>query len=212
MKSQFIFLTNEKSGKFFIPLLAILSFILLGCNQKKDNENSKNKNDTVISEPNQTGNTTTQAALLSGDLYTLKLTKVQYDSLKKYSGSKKMIMQFFFKTSNPNSPTLLAYPAKPANKYYTNNTSSLYNPVELTTDQPFMKVEPKMILGDQQISYVDIDNYLRVSGVNISNPYTLTFSPDSDATNHVYYKITVAGAAAAAAPLQTNPSPPKDAD
>ncbi len=68
-----------------------------------------------------------------------------------------------------------------------------------------------MILGDQEITYKNIDDFLKMNKIKLTAPYTLVFSPVIDATKHIYYKVTVEGVQTFAGTLVTNPSPPKDA-
>lgn len=200
--------------KIFNVFFAILIFFFIGCKEKNEaekNEAGKMSSDSTSTTMNQSETAAGIAPPLSGDFYTLKLTKEQYDSLKIFRNSKKIVMQFLFRSSEPKSPTMLAYPAKNANKYYPNHTGSAYNPAELTIGQPFLKVEPEMILGDQEISYQNIDDFLKMNKIKLTIPYTLVFSPDIDTTKHIYYKVTVEGVQTLAGTLVTNPSPPKDA-
>ena len=199
--------------KIFNVFFVILIIFFIGCKEK----NEAKKNEAEIMNTDSTSTTMNQSETAAriatplSDFYTLKLTKEQYDSLKKYNGSKKIIMQFLFRSSEPKSPTMLAYPAKMANKYFSNNTGSAYNPAELTIGLPLLKVQPEMILGDQEILYENIDDFLKMNNINLTMPYTLVFSPDIDATKHIYYNVTVEGVQTLAGTLITNPSPPKDA-
>ena len=82
----------------------------------------------------------------------------------------------------------------------------------LTAGQAFLAIEPDMILGTQQINYKAIDKFLKDNKVDTSKAYTLIFSPDLNSSNHIYYKVTVDGVMSLTGALQTNPSPPKDAE
>lgn len=192
-------------------ILACFTILIISCNENKEKE--KSEADEKTSDNKVSSDTQSQKAVvaLSGDLYTLKLTKVQYDSLKNYKG-KKLVLQFLFKTTDPKSPTLLLYPSKSGNKFFPNNTSSKFNPVELEPQSAFRPVDPYMIFGDQQINTDDIDKFLSDNGINPANPYTLIFSPDLDASKHVFYRISAFGIEAMVGALSTNPSPPKDAN
>ncbi len=215
MKKDIQFKTGSLLLKRTAILFLICSLFFIACNTKKEEKKEQSGSDTAVKQEGDGAKSTDAAAVvapLTGDLYTLKLTKVQFDSLQKYSGSTKMVLQFLFKTDDAKSPTLLAYPSKAQDKFYPNNTNSIFNPVELATGQAFMAVEKRMIFGDQEMTYKSINDFLKKNGIDTTKPYSLTFSPDIKADSHIYYKITVDGVQALTGTLETNPSPPKDAE
>jgi hypothetical protein len=214
MKKDIRSRNNSRLFKKGAILLLNCSLIFIACNNKKEEKKDQATNDSSVNQGGDKVNSTdaTVVAPLTGSLYTLKLTKVQYDSLKRYNGSTKMVLQFCFKAEDAKSPTLLAYPSKTQDKFYINTTGSAFNPAELTSGQAFMAVEKRMIFGDQEMTYRSIDDFLRENHINTTQAYTLVFSPDIKPDNHIYYKITVDGVAALAGTLETNPSPPKDAE
>ena len=212
MKHQQIITKPVHLWKTFNVFFAILIFFFIGCKEKNDAEkkDAEKMNTDSVSTMNQP-ETSAQVAQLSGDFYTLKLTSKQYDTLRSFKPSNKIVFQFLFRRSEPKSPTMLAYPAKKYNIFFPNTTGSAYNPAQLTIDQPFLKIEPVMILGDQEISYKDINDYLKLGNIKLTDSFTLVFSPNIDTTKHIYYKVTVEGVQTLVGTLETNPSPPKDA-
>src|SRR4051812_37666557 len=84
------------------------------------------------------------AAILSGNLYKLKLTKAQYTALKASSHHDKLIFQFYFKATDPAYPTLIAYASEKKNKV---------TPIKseiLTPNTPGITVPAEAIFGDQE--------------------------------------------------------------
>ncbi len=97
--------------KIFTPFFAILIVFFIGCKDKNEaekNEAEKMSSDSTSTTMNQSENSALIPSQLSGDFYTLKLTKEQYDSLKVFRNSQKIVMQFLFRSSELKSPTMLA--------------------------------------------------------------------------------------------------------
>jgi hypothetical protein len=168
-------------------------------NQGNDSSETKT---TADSTPRKA---VTNLTTVSGDLYTLRMTKADYDILRA-SPTKKLLFQFYFKTADTKYPTLLAYASK--------NKNQLVSPLRCDTLvplQPFFHLPAEAVFGDQQLMISDIDKF--ISDVVGSGTWTaLTFSPDIKTNGHIFYKVTVEGVVTLTGALETNPSPPKDAD
>jgi hypothetical protein len=185
-------------------ILNFALFCVVSCNNSS--------RETSNGNPNPTDSTRARPAAalaqVSGDLYTLRMTKTQYENLKGNPPDKahKILFQFFFKTTDPKYPTLLAYASKPKNQMFGTLRIETLVPV-----QPFLPIPTEAVFGDQQLTIKEIDDF--ISDVVGNGTWTsLIFSPQIDADKHMYYKLTVEGSMTLSGALETNPSPPKDAD
>jgi len=213
--------------KFIIPFLVLLFFA--ACNPNNDNTGgSATTNSAAIPSTEPATTTTTPvpvASALTGYLYDLTLTKAQYLTLRKSkpgggsSTAKKMVFQFYFNNSVPNGPTLIAYAAKKQNKGNKfgpepdpDPLSGRFSEVLAISNTPRLNlsaapVNGKFTLGDQEITFKEIeDNYtldLNPTGAN----FVLVFKPEQYGRN-IRYRICLEGAACPNPAPPTQPSPP----
>jgi|GEM_PF-4883592 len=128
-------------------------------------------------------------AFTGTDFYELSMTRNQYANvLKGFHGAdgRKIVVQFYFNTISPNSPSLIAYSGKANNKFKkgAGNASVILT----ITATKGLTVPDVFALGDQQVSFSDIDALIAGAG----NPadYTLIFKPRQSGIN-IYYQICV---------------------
>lgn len=214
--------TKKTAVSYTEVLFTILIIILFGataCYTGTDKQDTKHPQQTVAATRETNRTKDALAAPIAGNLYVLTLSKTEYERLKAPAavpgtpGSNapvdKFVFQFLFKNSERNYPTLKVYVGRRGNKFIEGRTAILS-----ATEDPGMAIPNEVIFGDQEISIQAIDNYItRLLGNNPA--YALiTFTPDIKPSNHIYYRlnIRVAGQPLFLTSLETNPSPPKDAD
>lgn len=172
------------------------------------------KNDTIKKEPCPE----VAKGLLGTNFYELELSQNDYATqLKPFHGGdgKKLVFQFYLRTSWPNSPTLIAYSSKRKNDF--KKAGSTRSAILSITTTQGIAVPETFVLGDQQIDFAEIDNLLSDAG-NPAN-YTLLFRPKMDGIN-VCYEICVKFMQGGVevihclgdAGTNTKPSPPADAN
>jgi hypothetical protein len=128
-------------------------------------------------------------AFLITNFYELSMTKNQYvNVLKNFHGAngRKIVVQFYFNNNTTNSPSLIAYSGKANNKFKKGGGTAS---VILTITAIQGLAAPNVFaLGDQQVSFSDIDALIAGAG----NPadYTLIFKPRLSGIN-IYYQICV---------------------
>ena len=177
---------------------------ITSCNNSTDQQsNSRDSSvatDTGAAQP-------APALALTGSLYTLHLSKTDFETLTSTPGTTKLIFQFFFDDKNTKSPTLIAYASRGQNQ--------LINPIKsdtLTAVSAFFDLPQKKVFGDQQILVRDVNAYIQQNTGGSGNYNQLIFVPDIDTNGHIYYKITLDGGQTFAGTLATNPSPPANAN
>jgi hypothetical protein len=178
-------------------ILFFAASLFVGCNNKADQNAS-----TVDS----TDTTAAAALALTGDLYSLHLTKDQVDKLTAAPAPVKLIFQFYFDDKDKKTPTLIAYASKANNE--------LIRPIRsdtLATVSAFFTLPEKKILGDQQLLIRNLKKYIQDNTGGTGNYTQLIFLPDIDANGHIFYKISLDGGQGFVGTLETNPSPPADA-
>jgi hypothetical protein len=156
-------------------------------------------------------------ALIGTNFYELELSKNDYETqLKPFHGGdgKKIVFQFYFKTSWPNSPSLIAYSSKSKNAYKKGGATR--SAILSITTTKGRAVPAEFVLGDQQIEFNEIDGY--ITGAGSPADYTLVFKPKMDGLNVCYdvcVKYMQGGVEKVYCPPNagsgTQPSPPADA-
>lgn len=209
---------RRKGYSFGIVLTITAIFLILGsgCNSNTNKEaKGTDSTNNESKEPAQM----TAGMTLTGDLYTVKLDSASYHTLSHLPGTVKLILQFYFNSDDSKTPGLIAYPSKRCNVFVhpTHTPPDPKDPITsvadtLNPDQPAIPIESKMVFGDNEITYHNLDTFI---ADNTSNGrYTfIVFTPRIDPdTKHVYYRITLEGTTQTLnGTLDTNPSPPKDA-
>jgi len=149
-------------------------------------------------------------------LDTLTMSSADYISLRNAFPSSagqrsKMVLQFFFKNSLGETPSLIAYASKPGNQFTTPSVPAPVSRVLNKAGRSTFQLPNEFVMGDQQIRFDDIDAI-----IGASTNYTLYFVPRILAgERNIRYKICIdkgAGIVCLAAATETQPSPPANAN
>jgi hypothetical protein len=208
---------------FLLSMAALLPFFFITVSVTSCNQTKKGTVDT--SGIKQTDTTKGPCAtsfrnFIGTHFYELSLSKTKYEDLKAYHGAsgKKLVVQFYFNVAAENSPSLIAYAAKANNKFKKGTSTLSY--LLTNTGVSRLIIPDEFVLGDQQVSFSDIDNDL-VSRVPAGTDYVLIFTPVKDgAEKNIYYTICVKFKrngvdvieCGGDAGTPTQPSPPADAN
>jgi hypothetical protein len=188
-------------------ILFFAASLFVGCNNKADqNASTVDSTDTTAAAAGAAAPAPAAALALTGDLYSLHLTKDQVDKLTAAPAPVKLIFQFYFDDKDKKTPTLIAYASKANNE--------LIRPIRsdtLATVSAFFTLPEKKILGDQQLLIRNLKKYIQDNTGGTGNYTQLIFLPDIDANGHIFYKISLDGGQEFVGTLETNPSPPADA-
>ena len=193
----------------------LLLFSLAACQDKTEpvttTTTTPASTDASASTTDQTGQQAQQrgAALLLGThLDTLKLDSTGYRKLRaKFPptalSQTKLVVQFYFNSARPRNPTLIAYAAKPGNKYTPNPFS-----LKLENGGQAFQLPAEFVLGDQQIRFRQIDGI-----IGGETDFVLYFIPlIKPGEINVRYKICISKrngpVSCLAPPPETQPSPP----
>jgi hypothetical protein len=184
----------------------------ISCGQKGGGNDTSGKNaavDTSTSSTTPKALAPPQVPLLS----TLLLSKADFDILKA-PPSQVLVFQFHFKATATagNSPDLVVFPMKNSHVKITDTYKTL-TPFSNSTVQIYGM---ETIYGDNQILIKDLNDLIdEVTGSHGGTGHfsSFLFTPMYDSTNkHIYFGITVVGAAALTTGMKTtNPSPPATA-
>jgi hypothetical protein len=138
----------------------------------------------------------------SGTFYNLRLPKVQYDALRKYSGSM-LVFQFYYpQESNCGSPTLYAYKVKTGHPP-TDCKPAILNYGEASQEPLRGRGQ---VLGDQKIDLSKLEGLIKDVIRKKGDYKNLFFKPRFLPLNpHIAYDISVDGSDSF---VTTNPSPP----
>jgi hypothetical protein len=138
----------------------------------------------------------------STTFYELRLSKMQYEKLRRYGGST-LVFQFYYpKESAGGSPTLYSYNMKK------NHIPTGKPPEILSYGEPS---EEKLrgrnvVLGDQKLEVSDLEKLIRKVTKGTGKYSNLIFTPVFLDTNpHETYKVSVDGSSDS---VLANPSPP----
>lgn len=174
--------------------------ILFSCSNNKP---AGNTGESTVTPPIQGGSPKVIAP--GNTFYTLKLDSASLATLLADNTTKKLIVQFTYKSSTDTALSLVAYGAK------TNNVKTT-GPIALVPlSNPVTNYPAPVILGDQELSLKSIKNVLGMNGsgpINASKLRAFQLVPLKDGSNHIYYAVTKLGMTEADGAALTNPSPP----
>jgi hypothetical protein len=138
----------------------------------------------------------------STTFYKLRLSKLQYDKLRRYEGST-LVFQFYYpKESACGSPTLYSYNMKK------NHVPTGKPPEILSYGEPSEeKLRGRnLVLGDQKLEISDLEKLIKKVTKNTGQYSNLIFTPVFlDKNPHETYQVSVDGSSDS---VLANPSPP----
>ena len=167
----------------------------------------KNETTTTNNATNTTSTTDDAACppVCITKLYNLELSSGDYTALKTaFPAGNNMVVQFTYDKTKAMALSLIAYASKPGHQF-----TPAYSKDLTAVSDAGVALPNKFVLGDQQISFANIDVVIAGAG-NPAN-YTLTFTPEINGIN-VRYKVCVKGFACPAPAAYTQPSPPANAN
>ena len=197
----------------------ILSFLLLfsfaACGPDKGGDSTNNSAATTDTQPPGPDQKPEQTNYLLGThLDTLTLDSANYKQLRvkfppSAANKTKLVVQFHFNKANPRNPSLIAYAARPGNKY---RSTTVPNPFSVVLEHGGSALElPSIfVLGDQQIRFEEIDAI-----IGSETNYVLYFIPvivpgEINVRYNICIRKGTGSVVCLAPPPATQPSPPAD--